>query len=303
MLPSYEYNATNAAAAESKRAQRAYRRARAHCTERAVVQKPFRFLELPPEIRNRIYDYAFTEDEVLRVSNLGVKSALCVTVPIVDRFTKDVETNQLQYVNKQLRKETKGYGLKCNEICFVTEHTTEPSPLHTCLSFLQTLSTHWLLQIHHIYIRREEDPDYPAGISVDDYYDFTSQPGLFNICRQNPHLTIHWVCPGWILTSAACRFLVDSISIVNSYRGVDLRSQLGMAGFLLNSNRPWCNRSLASQTAPNFRVYPQNVCEPRELFERRVTRTLEDCTVHNPMLGNAQDEVKRHILSWFENGM
>jgi hypothetical protein len=256
-------------------------------------------LRLPGELRNNIYDYALTIDDKVIVTKLGDKPALCVTVPQGGRFTKDVEINQLQYVNKMLRVETKGYGLKRNDIHFATIHYDDPSPMAACLQFLMCLAPRWLESVRKVYIRREEaDPP-----SFDGFANLDVQKSLINICRDNPHITIHWACSGWLLPDTICRFLLDSISLVDAYRGIDIRPKLGIDGYVLGVSKPWCGKSLDIKDVPNFRVHPWNVCEARGAFARRLKDAVEYCDNHNEAVRERQEELESQIWSWFDNGV
>ncbi|KAF2676538.1 hypothetical protein K458DRAFT_396844 [Lentithecium fluviatile CBS 122367] len=264
---------------------------------------PSPFLQLPGELRNRIYDHAFTEEDGLHVIELGGKYRLCITKLLMPRFTQDVEANQLQYVNKQLRTETKGYGLKLNSICFTTQDASKPSPIYTCLRFLRTLAPHWLQSLSHIHIQREElVTQAVAKRHSDKYYDFDSQARLIAICERNPHLNIHWACPGWALTDSVCRFLMESASVVHAYRGGDVLTGFNFPRWFPHIDAPWEPGVSTLDRVPNFKVYPWNVCEPTEDLEERVRMVFDFCADHNSALQARRSEVEAQVWSWFIEG-
>ncbi|PSN61507.1 hypothetical protein BS50DRAFT_680913 [Corynespora cassiicola Philippines] len=108
--------------------------------------QPFRFLDLPGEIRNRIYEYALASDSgqldyritlhlrfqdynrlketaVAKKENLIMRKRSIIPAPMHGK----IEFNRLEYVCKQLHKETAGIELKYNEVVFTTwaDHMSE----------------------------------------------------------------------------------------------------------------------------------------------------------------------------------
>ncbi|KAI9158095.1 hypothetical protein HJFPF1_06085 [Paramyrothecium foliicola] len=78
------------------------------------------FLELPPEVRNRIYDYYVTEEEGY-VYNFN-SGKLAVGTTIANRRPID---QAFVFTCKQIAKELEGLGLSCNTVKFSTAYSDE----------------------------------------------------------------------------------------------------------------------------------------------------------------------------------
>ncbi|KAF2676614.1 hypothetical protein K458DRAFT_468373 [Lentithecium fluviatile CBS 122367] len=89
-----------------------------------LADKCFRFLDLPGELRNRVYEYVLTESKGLDYVHIPGPNGKAILVPhgAAGRTTA-TEANQLKYVCDQLRMETLGLGLRCNAV-----HITGPRP-------------------------------------------------------------------------------------------------------------------------------------------------------------------------------
>ncbi|KAF2244818.1 hypothetical protein BU26DRAFT_568813 [Trematosphaeria pertusa] len=96
---------------------------------------------LPGELRNRIYEYALTEPGGLLYYKHEGAGRLCAYRHAQEKEDGGEEikaTNQLQYVNCELRAETKGLGLCFNNITF--EPASEDDLFEDCVQFLNEVS-------------------------------------------------------------------------------------------------------------------------------------------------------------------
>ena len=263
------------------------------------------FVELPGELRNKIYGFVLTEPHgALHVSKVKGKPRLCISIARKNGTTKKVEANQLQYVNKQIRAETKGYSLQLNVLQFATTQTDEPSILRSCLNFMQTVKPYWLEKMAHIRIFRQEVTFKTRADEDEDlYYDFKAQEGLFEICRQNPHLEVRWECPSWKMGQSLCPFLDLSASIIHAYRGIDVLARFEAPGQHLNSWRTWDEHEALLRKAPlNFKVHPKGLRAGREKLEALLDSAFEYCNDHHPAMA-FEVELEKMILSWFDDGI
>jgi hypothetical protein len=90
----------------------------------------FPFLRLPPELRNRVYDFALTSD-----TPLHYEAPLPTTSKPFLRTDDNLEFNQLKYVSKQLFKETKRLEWSQNTILFARTHEQDDMPGKMFLDF------------------------------------------------------------------------------------------------------------------------------------------------------------------------
>jgi hypothetical protein len=168
------------------------------------------FLELPGELRNTIYSYALSEPAGLRFRQddycIGRLESMDSPVPprqLVSIMTckteamvrKDVArnasrvANQLQYVNKELRRETRGLGIRYNDLFF--------EQLHDALLFIdicpqeviQYLGT--LKLIKGLYTTHGD----PSDSLLDTHQE--KHMRLFQFCIANPSITLHNTVTGW----------------------------------------------------------------------------------------------------------
>ncbi|KAF3032363.1 hypothetical protein E8E12_004173, partial [Didymella heteroderae] len=99
------------------------------------------FLRLPPELRDWIYRNALTEPEGLYFEpdakgNLRLQTA---KLP-------GICANQLKYVNRQLHRETRGLGVRFNDLTFITSIDA--------VHVIRTLSRADLKALRVLYIKR-----------------------------------------------------------------------------------------------------------------------------------------------------
>jgi hypothetical protein len=75
-----------------------------------------RLLDLPRELRDMIYEYALAEDEGLVLMERPTPDNSSRSFKGCRQSDHSVESNQLKYACRQLNRETKGLGLKLNDL-------------------------------------------------------------------------------------------------------------------------------------------------------------------------------------------
>lgn len=187
-----------------------------------------RLLNLPSEIRNRIFEYALTSDEPLAC--MLAADGMKVTLKLVDsrqqfmgfrtnkednnygtpepvyrrvddvllgvligNTSKDhssiISYNQLQFVNRQIRKETQGLELKYN-IITCTHHDDSALEELTYLSYFLALAPSRIP-----WLRRLQFTWYGDG---DEYFFKGMYPGrIFAFCRLNPQAQVLVILVSW----------------------------------------------------------------------------------------------------------
>ena len=82
------------------------------------MSQPHNLLTLSGELRNLIYEYALTYSNALYVVDNPTEPTSKPTFHALGlQGAESSELKQLQYVSRQLRKETEGLELKYNSIC------------------------------------------------------------------------------------------------------------------------------------------------------------------------------------------
>ena len=153
-------------------------------------------MELPPEVRNIVYEYALTSDRRLVYDCGGLHKAVgqhcCArklrdghiraTAPsFVAKNSKGaIEFNQLKYVSRKVREETKGLELKYNRIRFNLYRGRDPMP--TFWHFVTCLSPSKLQWLRFVDIHQHllDEP-------VENYIQIAEW------CRRHPRATVRYI--------------------------------------------------------------------------------------------------------------
>jgi hypothetical protein len=287
------------------------------------------FLKLPGEIRNRIYEFALKEptlyvavptNATINDKKLCTKARKCLGPRGKSgkraKTSGAWEANQLQYVNKQLRDETRGFGLKVNDLHFTTEDAAEPSPLQSCLQFLDQLTPYWTRTLSNIVLKRHEPMRYRRQVwaSRDEhlrkYIDLENRDKLVDICRINPQMTIKWALPRWNLYFSFCTFIHRGIIMTTVYRNKDLMAGTcqqaatdqehtdSMIKLYRNEREPEF-----LSTVPNFKIFPQDFGLPENILRANLDASIAQCTRHLPGVEAMLGSWKAKTLDWYRDGI
>jgi hypothetical protein len=149
-------------------------------------------LRMPAEIRNEIYAYALSfqyglkyyHDRQFSTGHMQVADANTLTNLRMDWESEDHavmilhDANQLKFVNKQLRLETRSLVLRYNDIIF---HNIRDTSL-----FLSKCSTWYYEDFRTFKIQKDSfGRRFPHSIQ-----DLNSLRQVFNFCRQAPHVQV-----------------------------------------------------------------------------------------------------------------
>ncbi|KAH7075093.1 hypothetical protein FB567DRAFT_183425 [Paraphoma chrysanthemicola] len=193
--------------------------------ERLVDSK---FFELPPELRNYIYELVLAHPaENVYMSWTPGKSRKTQKPEITLRDSK-APLNYLKYVNRQLRQETKGFEIMVNPIVFAASRNEIAIKrffeFTTCCS---NAKLKWLRRvvIEAEILRQNEDSYDWARRRVDSILD------LFMFCANNaqtqvmlyvPEFEIICSKPAWPGQYISYAFLGLGFALARAYRGQDL---------------------------------------------------------------------------------
>ncbi|KAF1916021.1 hypothetical protein BDU57DRAFT_538362 [Ampelomyces quisqualis] len=112
-----------------------------------VMTNHFRLLDLPAELRNKIFEYALTCPNGLHVRTLAIPSKrlawrhilLAAHDQHLDLLSRSNEFNQLKFVNKQLYLETAHTELKHNNITATTKYNGDLGPGYQFIAWVRAV--------------------------------------------------------------------------------------------------------------------------------------------------------------------
>ncbi|KAH6644137.1 hypothetical protein C7974DRAFT_439401 [Boeremia exigua] len=172
-------------------------------------------LSLPPEIRNRIYEFALTPDRgalyhVYNQASSGKKSFFFEPsspepVDFSPALDAQAEFNQLKYVNRQLYSETAAVELEyCRNLFFDYKVSRERAQGAQVVSFLKSVSPTIRARLCTICIRDFDDAS-PVNRQFHD--SATTMSNLDYFCCQHPNLSIRYEITGWVIRSTGMGYL------------------------------------------------------------------------------------------------
>ncbi|KAF2478367.1 uncharacterized protein BDR25DRAFT_365584 [Lindgomyces ingoldianus] len=267
------------------------------------------FLSLPGEIRNHIYKFALTEPGGLHFNRRGGREMLTAK-------GRCWHSNKLQFVNKQIRGEVKGLGLKHNDLNFTTKKEADEAPMTTAVTFLLQVQPSWFKHMRTIIICRKEPIDYifrELYQREDTYFSLNSRDKLMDICRSNPNITIKMMLPGWQLNGTWCFFMLMSILLTRVYRGEDIRHldtwgedpEFVLAlygyekGYFLNGvdRDAW-----DALCVPNFKIFPLDAGISDEQLEQKIMLANDRCRGHVAYRADLTVWAEK-AKEWYANGI
>ncbi|KAJ4352977.1 hypothetical protein N0V95_003770 [Ascochyta clinopodiicola] len=273
------------------------------------------FLSLPPEIRNRICQYALTPATGLvyreNKAVLKQKAVFC------DSENEASEFNQLKYVSRQLYMETAALELKYSPLLIFGRLSESGQPCGAqAVEFLSSMSPQrraWLAVI----VMQEKVAIHNSKIFIRDTPETLLL--LDKICIQNPNLSMKYELPNWRLDATSRRYsycLFSDMLYSTVLRGDSMDSLLHPAANFdiagrLNENgsgddpmwmkavRVWRGKYTVSLTATNFRFFPLNLDEDT----RRSKEIAGLATAFSAEPWIVKDMARAQIRQWIELGL
>ncbi|KAF2676288.1 hypothetical protein K458DRAFT_397021 [Lentithecium fluviatile CBS 122367] len=144
----------------------------------------FPLLELPRELQDLIYEYALAEPGGLLIDYRAIE-----------------DDNQLKYTCRQLSAETRGLGLKVNEIYI---HSTDSRPvIDTFALFISICFKRCRRYLRRIALyQRSKSPhgpiDFPDHATLTPEILELSSPWLLGFCVRHPHCKVI-LCPEFLI--------------------------------------------------------------------------------------------------------
>lgn len=257
--------------------------------------KPKTLVSLPPEIRNRIYEFALNSDGALcyfAAEASSNRKSFFYTHPQPDSHSP-TEFNQVKFVNRQLYSETAGLELKhCAYVVFRRTYMDELPPGAQAVEFLLSISAnkrHWVSKMK---ILASIVPKNYQTMLVDTPVTLSS---LDHICLKRRHLQIHYHPDLWyggpsLEDYEHCAFIGALYSFL--FRGDDKDSLFAPTSTFQPSARLRITRIFATEAAteslwiklarkwrdevdlllqaPNFRFFPSLSNESKELVSHPI---------------------------------
>jgi hypothetical protein len=270
----------------------------------APIKNDCYFLRLPGELRNLIYAYALSEAAGLevrydsqgipRLYRLGVTNrAPDISTILINDIWEAADgaefypgdANQLQYVSRELRRETRGLGIRFNSLSF-DKYTDFLAFLNTCPS----AHTQYIRQItinRSLYTKRLRNDS-------DEHVDKRSKrrSELFDFCNKNASVTIRNSLKDWRQDDPW--FVLITISLQIQFRGrskllydffTDQRPQELLEASYSNA------RTRAKEVPLNVHFYPAD-----KVFHEDTFRTaVEGNVIMRTLLADVDDGINRWV--------
>ena len=265
------------------------------------------FLSLPSELRNAIVRYALSSPSPLvyrYATPHHTFGVLCSDTSTTDTPDRVIELNQLKNVSRQLRTETEGLELQCNDLVFcrdvrrprahddasrqaysrdikeildsISLPSDEEKPVDAAIRFLQHIPLYrfsWLQTITIKPLRNETSM--PIFEEYNGLCAFSQMGSLARIARC-PGLAVRYILPG--LTSRdpdyTVRFIGECLIVRSWVRGLQELDDVLLPAHIAQAQPKVQQHSVAKATAvqhPNFRMFPGDTVD-----ESWIRRAVED---------------------------
>lgn len=185
------------------------------------------FLRLPGELRNLVYAYALSEPAglefrydsqgIARLYHFGAaKPSPEISSTITDEGleahggeSEMSDANQLQYISRDIRRETRGIGIRYNRLTF--------DNLVNFMAFLETCPSTHTKHIRHITIDRSLYTKRSQAESVDHVQKRSKRRSeFFDFCKSNASVTIRNPLKSWRQDDPW--FITNTISLQIQFR-------------------------------------------------------------------------------------
>lgn len=143
---------------------------------------------MPGELRNEIYQYALTEEEGLCWNDdLQMMCTVQMSSPMTPTSNP---ANQLKFVDKLLRNETKGLELRYNDLAFAGTLSDINSAAEHAVSFLEQLPASRHKHLRKITLLSPRSPRHNFRESSPFWHRPVALKKLVQFCRANTHVIV-----------------------------------------------------------------------------------------------------------------
>jgi hypothetical protein len=311
----------------SARPHRPSRRYRVKALQRLPDQH-FPFLRLPAELHNRVYDFTFVAPDGIKLRwQTGKNRRAKKPVMVVDS-EKDSEVypiNQLQYVNRQLRKETAGLEIQHNRVIMGAYPKIKGDAIRSLLVFAYSCTPtrlSWLTEVTLSGLTALADQTirqrHPVVWVTDHLRDFAK---LLRLYLEASHVTVNLHLPWFAFSnedgSYKCPvvFITESILLSRLLRGKDLSSiELGVNAIkkhdtFLSKMAGYRKADLETygRAAPNLRLRPTDEHFAEDAFRERLHLDVNelplDPAFQSYLAGGGAELWVKYARKWIANGI
>ncbi|KAF1840347.1 uncharacterized protein K460DRAFT_410938 [Cucurbitaria berberidis CBS 394.84] len=261
------------------------------------TQQAFPFLTLPAELRNRIYLYALTAPDGIKVRWRRSNSRWKKKPVMFTNSDKEEEVcpiNQLQYVNRQLHKETAGLELQYNRVIFDGYPGSNGDTMKSLYVFAGRCTPTKLQWLTHATLAQQSD--LTTSIQSRCAIPWVKRHidkiiGLLNFCIENKHIHVEFRLPYFVLypdplpTLSVNGFIETGILLSRLFRGADI-SHIDIPGNTAARYAELLSRLVGDDVkdtikrlageATNLRLYPNDKHFDIKRFEKEVEEKLSD---------------------------
>jgi hypothetical protein len=285
-----------------------------------------RLLSLPAELRNQIYEYALVEPRSLfLIDDAYDVGHLCLHIEQAKEYynqakalpslwgpraahknggpetmamvglEKSTIANQLQFVCRQLRLETKGLSLRLNTITMKGNEKQGQGVHEMFLKFAKAISASQHNYLRTIILRDGEDIDFaPWAPSLE---------AVCNFCRSHTRVLVKY--HQWKARPAGIPFLLHAVSVKHIYRRdtsfvLLVTSDEALQKEFLNWDRSAIG--LAPLLPRNLRMFPADDVFDERAFRSAVEEDEVEGWIAETIAGGVNTWVTL-IRNWYEKGL
>ncbi|KAH4068847.1 hypothetical protein HBH98_077440 [Parastagonospora nodorum] len=276
-------------------------------------------LALPAEIRNLIYEFALTRDEV-RVHWVTGTTRLRLKPELRVSSNPKASINQLKFVSRQLYQETAGTELKYNRVVF--DDSSPSASTKRFFRFVTSCSAPKLQWLRQVVIEEKSNKEDESTMDWvrDNVHSILT---LLDFCSKNPQITVLYRIPRFQIFCSipehnecyhGLQFLHTGIFLALAFHGKDYLSLV--PGYKSSNAQVYdqlLSQTLASSRAAfiGFHGRADNLClMPRwDIWEENefMGQTLQNWShvAHTPSLlpPGGCDKWLQFAKSWMEKGV
>jgi len=283
----------------------------------STVDEFFPLLELPAELRNRVYEYVLVAPRDMKmVWFAGVnRRRKPIMFEVSDDENSEYPFNPMPYVCRQLRDEIAGLEIRFNSVLFDSSPRPKGGALYGLAMFTCLCTPPKLLWLTHIIVDKLSDsptgerastgPEWMAG-------HIEALRGLFVFSAQNKHVRIDLRMHGFTMTTRSRDFIATGIILTRVFRGTDLsRVDHGVddiakydniISHLFGAGRMGFEK--LARAATNLRVYPDGRRLRHIKFRVRMLLGWEDTSVGVAYIqGGGAEAWTVQAREWIECGI
>ncbi|PSN61491.1 hypothetical protein BS50DRAFT_651703 [Corynespora cassiicola Philippines] len=275
---------------------------RSYKTSQCYFQvSPFRFLDLSGEIRNSVYQFALTD--LLGFDFEDIDGS----VRLVRHFRGKDENqpaNQLQFVNKLLRKKTQGFASRYSNIKIVLCESFRNPPLLFFENLIDRIPKAERKHLDRITVQAHL---YPWFTVNKDIVLYPPTQKIFDFCRENPNVLVRFYAQGIMGENYLALYRAhiwrkeyrnDRSYFLRIHNEENDSHDLSMLGNCVRIDDDLQATPELGPVSDNFRNLPYQLVFDRQRF----LETLKDSWATPTMRGGPEGWANL-VKEWYEHGL